>query len=140
MAATVINGQSCLEKRGYDERHVEIARSDYNIENQYSATHSDALSNGDPQGKGAGHGGHSHWLPDCTKPTNMIDYSNFATSPEDKIGGEYDIDGRAGIPGRKTQMARSLYNHLESYGANLINTEKNIQDGQWAFGMHLGEK
>ena len=34
MANTVQNGQTCLEKRGMEERHVEITRSDYNIENQ----------------------------------------------------------------------------------------------------------
>ena len=32
MANTVQNGQTCLEKRGMEERHVEITRSDYNIE------------------------------------------------------------------------------------------------------------
>ena len=52
------NGQTCLEKRGMTERHEEIARSDYNIENQYSATHKDAISDGDTKGKGTNHGGH----------------------------------------------------------------------------------
>ena len=42
--------QSCLEKRGMEERHTEINRSDYNINDQYSATHPDALSDGDIQG------------------------------------------------------------------------------------------
>ena len=32
--ATYSNGQTCLEKRGMDERHIEIARSDYNIEKE----------------------------------------------------------------------------------------------------------
>lgn len=36
MANTVQNGQTCLEKRGMEERHQEITRSDYNIENRYS--------------------------------------------------------------------------------------------------------
>ena len=39
MASTVENGQTCLEKRGMEERHQEITRSDYNIENQYGPTH-----------------------------------------------------------------------------------------------------
>ena len=82
MATTVQNGQTCLEKRGMEERHEEITRSDYNIENQYGATHKDALSDGDAQGKGSGSGGHTHYLPDCNKPTGTIDYSNFDTSPE----------------------------------------------------------
>lgn len=134
---TVLNGQTCLEKRGMEERHEEIVRSDYNIENQYSETHSDALSNGDPQGKGAGHGGHTHYLPDCNKPTGTIDYSNFATSPFDQIGGEYDIEGRCGIPGRRVQMARSIYSHLNEYGANLVDTTANINDGQYFVGQQL---
>lgn len=48
--------QSCLEKRGIEERHIEIIRSDYNIEDQYGSTHKNALSNGDVKGKGTGHG------------------------------------------------------------------------------------
>lgn len=38
------NGQTCLEKRGMEERHNEIVRSDYNIEDEYSAKHKDAIS------------------------------------------------------------------------------------------------
>ena len=131
MASTINNGQTCLEKRGYDARHEQIVRSDYNIENEYSATHKDAISDGDAKGRGAQHGGHSFFLPDCTKPKGMIDYSNFATSPDMQIGNKYDIDGRGDIPGRKTQMARSLYNYENQYGTNSVNTEKNQADGQY---------
>lgn len=120
--------QSCLEKRGIDERHVEIVRSDYNIDNQYSSTHKDALSDGDAQGKGTGHGGHTHYLPDCTKPTTTIDYSNFDTT---NGGGLYDIEGRNDVGGRKKAMASSLYNNENQYSANLINTEINVNDGQF---------
>jgi hypothetical protein len=120
--------QSCLEKRGIEERNTEIVRSDYNINNQYSNTHPDAISDGDPQGKGTGHGGHTHWLPDCTKPTTMIDYSNFDT---ENGGGEYDIEGRNGIGGRKKAMANSLYNREYQYTANLIDTSLNLAEGQF---------
>jgi hypothetical protein len=137
--STIQNGQTCLEKRGFTERHNEIVRSDYNIENQYSAVHPDALSNGDPQGKGANHGGHSHFLPDCTKPSGEVNYSNFATSPTDQIGGEYDIEGYANRPGRRVQMARSLYNYEEPYGANLVNTTQNVNDGQYFVGQQIGQ-
>ena len=132
--ATYSNGQTCLEKRGMDERHIEISRSDYNIENQYNSSHPDALSNGDPQGKGTGHGGHGDWLPDCTKPTNMIDYSNFDT---ENGGGSYDIDGRNGIGGRIRSLARSMYNKENMYGSNLVNTEQNIIDGQYYVGQTI---
>lgn len=123
--------QSCLEKRGMDERHVEIVRSDYNIEDQYSATHSDAISNGDTQGKGTGHGGHTHFLPDCNKPTGMIDYSNFDTK---NGGGCYDINGRNGIGGRNYAMAVSMYNNETPYSAALVETDQNVADGQYQVG------
>jgi hypothetical protein len=123
--------QTCLEKRGIAERSDEIRRSDYNIEDQYSATHSDALSNGDPQGKGSGHGGHTHWLPDCNKPTSIIDYSNFDTSPKSAIGGSYDIEGRNGIGGRERSMAFSMFNYENQYGAALVDTSANQAQGQY---------
>ena len=120
--------QSCLEKKGIDARHEEIVRSDYNIENEYSAQHPDAISNGDVLGKGTGHGGHTHWLPDCNKPTTTIDYSNFDTTHG---GGVYDIEGRNDIGGRKKAMASCMYNEEHQYGANLIDTEENIKQGQF---------
>jgi hypothetical protein len=125
--STIIDGQTCLEQRGMEERHVEIARSDYNIEDQYSAAHKDALSDGDPQGKGTGHGGHTSYLPDCTKPVGQINYSNFDTA---NGGGYYDIHGRNEISGRLRAMAASIYNEENQYGLDLINTEANIADGQ----------
>ena len=99
--------QSCLEKRGIEERNNEIVRSDYNIENQYGASHKDAISDGDAQGKGTNHGGHTHSLPDCNKGVTTIDYSNFDT---ENGGGYYDIEGRNDINRRKKAMASSLYN------------------------------
>ena len=126
------NGQTCLEKRGIDERNEEIVRSDYNAENPYGPTHPDAISDGDPQGKGTGHGGHNAWLPDCTKPTNMIDYSNFDTV---NGGGVYDIKGRNGMGGRERSLDRSMYNQEVQYGANLVNTAENVAQGQYYVGM-----
>ena len=120
--------QSCLEKRGIEERSVEIVRSDYNIENQYGPSHPDALSNGDVNGKGTGHGGHTHYLPDCNKPTSTIDYSNFDTL---NGGGLYDIEGRNDVGGRKKAINSSLYNHERQYRANLVNTEINLRQGQY---------
>jgi hypothetical protein len=120
--------QSCLEKRAIDERNTEIVRSDYNSSDQYSATHKDAISDGDAQGKGTQHGGHTAWLPDCSKPLNMIDYSNFDTF---NGGGYYDIEGRNDIGGRKRAMVNQLYNSENQYSANLINTEENRNAGQY---------
>jgi len=130
--ATYENGQSCLEKRGIEERSEEIVRSDYNQENPYGPTHPDALSDGDAQGKGTGHGGHTAWTPDCTKPTSTIDYSNFDT---ENGGGLYDIKGRNDIGGREKSLARSVYNKENQYGANLVNTSENIAQGQYYVGQ-----
>jgi len=126
--------QSCLEKRGIEERNTEIVRSDYNINDQYSATHKDALSDGDVQGKGSGHGGHTHYLPDCNKPTGTIDYSNFDTSPSSNIGGCYDIKGRNGIGGREYAMSVSMYNDQTPYSAALVETDQNVAQGQYQVG------
>ena len=130
--ATYANGQTCLERRGIEERNNEIVRSDYNIENQYGPTHPDAISDGDPQGKGTGHGGHTAWLPDCTLPTNMIRYSNFDT---ENGGGLYDIEGRNGHSGRLKAMASSMYNKEFQYGADLVNTSENIRQGQYVMSL-----
>jgi len=132
--ATYENGQSCLEKRGIEERSNEIDRSDYNAENAYSSTHPDAISDGDAQGKGVG-GSHTHFLPDCTKPTNMIDYSNFSTSPDMQIGGLYDIEGRNDVGGRNKALASSMYNYERPYGADLVNTAENVAQGQYFVGQ-----
>ena len=128
MASTIQNGQTCLEARGMTERHTEMARSDYNRENQYSEVHPNAISDGDPKGKGTQHGGHGDYLPDCTKPTGMIDYSNFDTF---NGGGQWDIEGRNGIGGRKWAEARSLYNREDQYSLAVVDTSENVKDGQW---------
>jgi hypothetical protein len=120
--------QTCLEKKGIEERHTQTARSDYNKNDEYSATHKDALSDGDAQGKGTGHGGHTHFLPDCNKPTNAINYSNFDTK---NGGGKYDIEGRNGIGGRKRMMAFCMYGPENPYSAEMVTTDENIADGQY---------
>lgn len=132
--AVLENGQSCLEKKGIEERENEIVRSDYNPENPYGPTHEDAISDGDPLGKGTNHGGHSAWNPDCTKPTNMIDYSNFDT---ENGGGLYDIEGRNDVGGRNRAMARSTYNKENPYGASLVKTSENIAQGQYYIGQTI---
>ena len=134
--AILENGQSCLEKKGIDERNQEIVRSDYNSENTYGPTHADALATGDVQGKGVG-GSHTHFLPDCTKPTNMIDYSNFSTSPDMQIGGLYDIEGRNDVGGRNKALASSIYNYEHPYGADLVNTSENVAQGQFYIGQTI---
>ena len=130
--------QTCLEKQGINARHEQTVRSDYNIEDQYSATHKDAVSDGDALGKGTLAGGHTHWLPSCDgTANNRINYSNFDTA---NGGGLYDIDGRNGIGGRKRALASSLYNQEAQYGATSVDTTANVNDGQYYFGQQIGSK
>ena len=127
MAETIKNGSTCLEQRGMEERQVEIARLNYTKENPYGATHPDAISDGDVNGKGTGTGGHTSYLPDCNKPKNFFDYSNFDTK---RGGGYYDINGRNGIGGREKALASQLYNEFNQYGPALVNTSQNVAEGQ----------
>lgn len=124
--------QTCLEVRGIEERHNELVRNDYVRNDEYSQTHKDALSDGDPLGKGSGYGGHTHSVPDCTKPTNLMSYSNFDTRSEN-IGGLYDIMGRDGTGqtnGRNFLKTISVYNSENEYGRNYVDTLANRIDGQ----------
>ncbi len=117
--------QTCLEKVSIQERHEEIVRSDYQRDNQYSATHEDARATGDAQGKGTGHGGHSHWLPNCNGTLGIINYSNFDTNPSSGAGNNVDNETR------EVAMARSLYNYEKSYSARIVDTTLNVREGQY---------
>lgn len=122
--------QTKLEKVAIDERKNETLKSGYNIDNQYSAIHDNALSiNKDARGKGTKHGGHTHWLPngENTSPTT-IDYSNFDT---EEGGNIYDVEGRNDIGGRTKMLSFSKYGKGYQYGANLIDTEENQRNGQY---------
>lgn len=127
MADNIKNGQTCLEERGIECRHEEIVRNVYNKDNQYSDIHPDAISDGDVNGKGTGGNTSTAWVPDCSKPKNLMNYSNFST---DRGGGKYDIEGRNGVGGRLKAQVSSLYNENYQYGANLVNTALNREDGQ----------
>lgn len=115
--------RSCLEIYSMDERHIEEVRSDYQRSNQYSGTHPDALATGDAQGKGTGHGGHSHWLPNCTSQIGVFNYSNFDTAIASGAGN--DADNAA----RLESMTRSLYSINNPYGD--IDTTMNVLEGQF---------
>ena len=84
--------QTCLEFTSMDARHVQEARSDYQRNNQYSATHPDALASSG-KGKGVG-GGHTHWLPNCRGPIGMFNYSNLITSISSGAGNDCDTMAR----------------------------------------------
>lgn len=113
--------QSKLEKTGIEERKNETLKSSYNVGDQYSTTNT-------TNGKGTNHGGHTHWLPDTSKTSTTIDYSNFDT---ENGGNVYDIEGRNNIGGRKNAIASSLYNQEHQYGLHLIDSEENQRQGQF---------
>lgn len=117
--------QSCLEKYSIEERTEELVRSDYTRDNQYSSTHNDALATGDAQGKGTGHGGHTHWLPSCTGTIGTFNYSNFDTLPASGAGNNDDNTART------TAFARSLYNYENQYSSRSVDTSLNVADGQY---------
>ena len=108
--------QTCLEKRGIPARASALTRNDYNVSDQYSERHKDALSDGDPQGKGVNMSGHGFSLPDHNLVGAGISRTNFNT---ESGGGEYDIDGFNGHDGRKKQTMHNLYNEENQYPGNI---------------------
>ena len=118
--------QTCLEVKGIESRNNLITRNDYTRNEEYSAIHPDALATGDPQGKGTGHGGHLHSIPDCTAPST-ISYQNFDT---ENAGGLYDIEGRNGVGGRNFLKNISMFNEATQYTLNYVDTTANVADGQ----------
>ena len=107
-----------------DARHEQEARSDYQRDNQYSALHPDALASSG-NGKGTGHGGHSHWLPNCRGSIGVFNLSNFDTSISSGAGN--DCDNIA----RNKSLARSLYNTNNVYSQLLVDTSRNVREGQF---------
>ena len=117
--------QACLEIRSIDERHKQMARSDYNSENRYSGNHPDALATGDKRGKGTGRsGGSEFWLPSCEN-IGAFNYSNFDTDPNSGAGNCDDNEAR------RVAMARSKYSPENPYSASLIDTSANVAEGQY---------
>lgn len=119
--------QSCLEIISINERHEEIIRNDYTREDQYSATHEDALATGDAQGKGTGAGGNQHWLPDCSAfiGTSTFRFDDFDTAPSSHAGN--DADNKA----RNDSFVRSLYTAENNYYDRTIDTSANVREGQY---------
>lgn len=101
---------TCLEQRSDEARDNHLVRSDYNIEDQYSESHKDALADGDSRGKGTGSTGHGDSQPDCTKPVNVFDYSNFDTNISSNAGNNADNKARTGA------MVKSKYTPVQPYG------------------------
>lgn len=126
------NKQSYLEKKGIEARKEQTIRSDYNINDGYSAEHEDAISNPTDKnkvmGKGTGNGGHQHYRPNHELPSTLINYGNLDTTAG---GGAYDIHGKNEVGGRKRLMTYNLYNSDNAYGPDSIDMSLNIDEGQY---------
>ena len=122
MATIKENGQSYLESEGIQLRKEQTGRSDYNQNDEYSEQHSDALSNGDEQGKGTGNfGGHGWIAPDMEKPKSQM--SGMFNTEEG--GNGCDVNARNII------TARSIYGPGREYGENSVDTSLNRLEGQY---------
>ena len=126
------NGQTCLEGIAIEKRPVQEAHNEFRATQPY----------GEPVAeKGTHHGGHSHYIPDCSKAqmigehfNSPIDYSNF-----DTFNGGSQCDEK-GVPtishsGRVGNLVINNYGPNNEYGFNSINTAQNIADGQYFVGM-----
>lgn len=132
-----------LEIKGFEKREDLIIRNDYTKNDEYNETHKDAISDGDPQGKGTGHGGHTHVIPNHELALNTPDhiwYSeyNYSQLDTENGGGSYDIEGRNGIGGRNWIKAISKFNEENQYGIDYVDTTLNIADGQYVAGINSG--
>jgi hypothetical protein len=124
--------QSTLEIKGIEERRVEMVRSDYSKNNEYSEKHEDALShpndNQKPLGKGTNSGGHQHYTPDHSLPSSLMNYGNLDTSSG---GGYFDIHGRNEQGGRERLLKINIYSKDNAYSLESVDTTANIDDGQY---------
>ena len=124
--------QSRLEQEGLNIRKELLTKNDFNRttdvyseEHDKSKTHNDELH---PLGKGTGHGGHTHTVPNRKLSKTAIDRSQFDT---ENGGGSYDIYGYNNAGGRTRLLSINLYNANKQYNENSIDTTSNIEDGQW---------
>lgn len=141
--------RSCLEIYSMDGttnlpygRHQQTLRNDYQRkDNEYSNTHSDALSYNAPGGnnsrihkgdgheytlgKGTGNAPHIDWQPNCTAQMGVF-ISGFDTSIESGAGNEEDNAAR------NSMLTRSKYNNTYRYDYEAsVDTIMNVNEGQF---------
>jgi len=145
----LINGQSCLENIGLGHRPVLLMKNEYQKEEAYDVNHPNALATGDGRGRGTAHGGHTHSIPDCTKAEYIGEHfqspieaqidSNIDSGPNQTGAGDcVDVNGRLGLAhsGRNALIGINIYDHINTYGAHSVNTELNVNDGQFVVGYN----
>jgi len=129
-----------LEQIGKTERAFLETKREYqgNGVNEYSASHKNALSDGDVKGKDDG-SEIGYALPDASKfdissngiRTQHMDYSKLSTRETDTttIGGKYDREGNPNISksGRLQHMALNIYNESNEYGEDSVTIDETIK-------------
>ena len=122
--------QRRLEQEAIPHREELLLRNDYQAGvSEYNESNKDALSDGDPLGKGTGEAMGVASLPGYTTDKG-ISYRNVNTK---KGGGQYDIEGRpeVGKSGRVELMGMNLYNENDAYGVDSVDTSANRAKGQY---------
>ena len=125
--------QSRLEQDALEIRKNTLIKNDYmkGEKGEYGAEHEDAKTHNDeihPHVKGSGHGGHTHVVPNPNKSKTAIERSQIDT---ENGGGSYDKFGRNGMGGRIRLQSINIYGPDNQYGVESIDTNKNIEDGQY---------
>lgn len=136
--------QSRLENIAISKRESLIIKNEYSqIEGKkYSEDHKDAISDGDPYGKGNG-SSMGYAIPE-TNSFNIsnegiivqkINYSTVVTHENgaSTIGGEYDRNGNPRIKksGRNALIGINKFSQNNEYGENSVDTIENISLGQY---------
>jgi hypothetical protein len=122
--------QQRLEQEAIPHREELLLKNDYQAGAlEYNESHKDALSDGDPLGKGTGEAMGVAPLPGSVLDKG-ISRRNVNTS---NGGGQYDIEGRpeVGKSGRVELMAMNLYSEHDSYGVDSVDTSANRAKGQY---------
>ena len=114
--------QSRLEKEGFVKRpELEMMNIYQDDVNEYSSEHKNAKSDGDVKGKGVGTSTHPYLLPN----ENDSKTSYKPTLITSEGGGAIDIAKRDEL------QNINIYNELNQYGPNSVDTSKNVADGQY---------
>ena len=114
-----------LNSEGVDYRrqHVETGSDNLYHEgegHEYGENSEDILSReGEPLGKGTGKA-MGYAIKNGSAPKTQISYSNVDTK---NGGGDYDINGKNGVGGRKRLMLMNQYNATAEYGEDLVEVD-----------------
>ena len=110
-----------------------INRNVFNSKTEvYSEEHDSAKTHDDethPLGKGTGHGGHTHTIPNRNASKTGIDRTQFDT---ENGGGSHDIFGYNNAGGRINSLRINIYNSENQYSEDSIDvSESEMTEIDW---------